>query len=67
MAKYECKNCGMTVGSMTCGKCLQELTHETEVKEDGSVTQVCRCPNGDGHVKSPICCGDDMKRGKPNL
>ncbi len=29
MAIYECKKCGMSVGTMTCGHCGKELVHDT--------------------------------------
>jgi hypothetical protein len=60
MAAYTCKKCGMSIGTMTCGKCGKELTHDTIEKPDGSTVHVSKCPEGQGKVKSPMCCGDDM-------
>ena len=45
---------------MTCGKCGVALTHDTLDKGDGSSVAISKCPNGDGKVKSPLCCGQDM-------
>ena len=59
MAAYTCKSCGMSV-NMTCAKCGAELVHETLTKDDGSTVAVSQCPNGDGKIKSPMCCAVDM-------
>ncbi len=55
MATYECNNCGMSVNA-TCGKCDGKLLNDTLEIENGSV-QISKCPNGDGKIKSPLCCG----------
>ena len=60
MTKYTCEECGMSIGSMTCGQCDQELTHSTIVKPDGSSVHIAECPEGHGKIKSPMCCGQDM-------
>ena len=60
MAKYTCSECGMSVGTMTCGQCDEELNHSTITKPDGSSVHICECPNGHGKIKSPLCCGQDM-------
>ena len=60
MAVYTCEKCGMSIGSMTCGECDTELTHNTLKLDDGSTVQISECPNGHGKVKSPMCCGEDM-------
>lgn len=60
MAAYTCKKCGMSVGSMTCGKCGKELKHSTITTADGKNVHVSECPGGHGKVKSPMCCGQDM-------
>ncbi|MGE0812804.1 MAG: hypothetical protein AB7O28_01075 [Vicinamibacterales bacterium] len=60
MAGYKCEKCGMSIGSMTCGQCGQELVHSTITKADGSSVHVSQCPGGHGKVKSPMCCGQDM-------
>jgi hypothetical protein len=59
MATYTCDKCGMSV-NMTCAKCDAELVHDTLVKDDGSTVDVSKCPNGDGKIKSPMCCAQDM-------
>ena len=59
MATYTCQVCGMSV-NMTCAKCGAELVHDTIAKDDGSSVAVSKCPNGDGMIKSPICCAQDM-------
>ena len=59
MATYTCASCGMSV-NMTCGKCGAKLEHGSLEKPDGSSVAISQCPNGDGKVKSPLCCGQDM-------
>jgi DNA-directed RNA polymerase subunit RPC12/RpoP len=59
MATYTCDKCGMSV-NMTCAKCGAELVHDTLEKDDGSSVAVSKCPNGDGMIKSPMCCAQDM-------
>ena len=60
MAAYKCNKCGMSVGSMTCGTCNEELEHGSITTDDGAKVHVSECPNGHGKVKSPMCCGEDM-------
>ena len=60
MVVYECEKCGMSVGSITCGKCGKELVHGSITKDDGTVVHVSKCPEGHGKIKSPMCCGSDM-------
>ncbi len=60
MAAYTCDTCGMSVGSMTCGKCGKELDHDSLKLDDGSAVAISQCPDGHGKVKSPMCCGEDM-------
>ena len=60
MAAYICEICGMSVGSMTCGKCGKELVHDTITTDDGETVHVSKCPDGHGMVKSPMCCAQDM-------
>ncbi len=45
---------------MTCAKCDAELAHDRLDKSDGSSVAISKCPNGDGYIKSPLCCGQDM-------
>jgi hypothetical protein len=59
MANYTCEKCGMGV-NMTCAKCNAALVHDRITKDDGAVVAIAKCPNGDGKVKSPLCCGQDM-------
>jgi hypothetical protein len=59
MATYTCDKCGMSV-NMTCAKCGAELVHDTLQKDDGGSVAVSKCPNGDGMIKSPMCCAQDM-------
>lgn len=59
MATYTCDKCGMSV-NMTCGKCGDQLVHDTLNKDDGSSVAISKCPNEHGKVKSPLCCGQDM-------
>lgn len=59
MATYTCQVCGMSV-NMTCGKCGKELEHGTITKADGTTVAVSQCPDGDGKIKSPMCCAQDM-------
>ena len=59
MAVYTCDKCGMSIGSMTCGKCGSELVHDT-IEVEGQKIHVSKCPNGCGMVKSPQCCAEDM-------
>jgi hypothetical protein len=60
MAVYVCEKCGMSIGTMNCGKCGNELQHSTLTKPDGSSVHISECPDGHGKVKSPMCCGQDM-------
>lgn len=60
MAFYTCDVCGMSIGTMTCGTCGEQLVNETLTKEDGGTVRVSKCPSGHGMVKSPMCCGTDM-------
>lgn len=59
MATYTCDKCGMSV-NMHCAKCGAELVHDTITTDDGREVAVSKCPGGDGMIKSPQCCGQDM-------
>ena len=59
MATYTCQVCGMSV-NMTCGACGDELVHDTITTAEGATVAVSKCPNGDGMIKSPMCCTQDM-------
>jgi len=60
MAMYTCEKCGMSVGTMTCGKCGAELVNDSITTDSGAEVQVAKCPAGHGMVKSPMCCAEDM-------
>lgn len=60
MAVYTCEKCGMSVGSITCGKCGKELVHGTLTTDAGAKVLISECPEGHGKIKSPMCCGTDM-------
>lgn len=60
MTAYTCEKCGMSVGSITCGKCNKELVHDKIQTPDGRTVFVSQCPDGHGKIKSPMCCGQDM-------
>ena len=60
MAMYTCEKCGMSVGTMTCGKCGKELEHKELTLDGGQKVHVAECPEGHGKVKSPLCCGQEM-------
>ncbi len=60
MTKYECCDCGMAVKGLTCGKCGAPLQSKT-IKAGGKDVQVAECPKQCGKIKSPMCCGHDMK------
>ena len=59
MTAYTCEKCGMSVGTITCGKCGKELEHDTVEVGDRKVF-ISKCPEGHGKIKSPMCCGEDM-------
>ena len=59
MATYECSSCGMAVNA-SCAKCDTPLVNAILTKEDGIEVQVSKCPDCDGKIESPMCCGADM-------
>ena len=59
MATYECSRCGMAVNA-TCAKCDTPLEDDMLTIDDGSKVQISKCPNGNGKIKSPSCCGEEM-------
>ncbi len=61
MAAYTCEKCGMSVGTMTCGKCGKDLVHGEITTDTGETVHVSKCSDGCGMVKSPMCCGQDMQ------
>jgi len=60
MTAYTWDVCGMSIRTMTCGKCGKDLVHGTITTDDGETVNVSECPDGHGKVKSPMCCGQDM-------
>tara|TARA_B100000676_G_C17935829_1_gene763509 strand:- start:563 stop:760 length:198 start_codon:yes stop_codon:yes gene_type:complete len=56
---YTCNECGMSVKSL-CGKCDEPLQNKTITIDSGDEVQVSYCPQCDGMIKSPMCCGLDM-------
>jgi hypothetical protein len=46
--------------NMSCAKCSAELVADSITKDDGTKVAISKCPNGDGKIKSPLCCGQDM-------
>ncbi len=59
MATYECKSCGMAVNA-SCAKCDTPLVDGFLALEDGTKVQVSSCPDCEGKIKSPSCCGVEM-------
>ena len=59
MATYECNNCNMAVNA-SCAKCDEALVDDILKLDDGTEVQVSRCPECEGKIKSPSCCGVEM-------
>jgi DNA-directed RNA polymerase subunit RPC12/RpoP len=59
IATYSCAKCGMSVNA-SCAKCNKPLVNDNLVLDDGSQVQISRCPQCEGKIKSPMCCGLDM-------
>jgi DNA-directed RNA polymerase subunit RPC12/RpoP len=59
MATYECNNCNMEVNA-SCAKCDQALVDDILKLDDGTEVQISRCPECEGKIKSPSCCGVEM-------
>ena len=59
MATYECNNCGMAVNA-SCAKCDQALVDDILRLDDAAEVQISRCPECEGKIKSPSCCGVEM-------
>ena len=59
MATYECNSCGMAVNA-SCAKCDQPLVDDVLKLDDGTEVQISRCPECEGKIKSPSCCGVEM-------
>jgi DNA-directed RNA polymerase subunit RPC12/RpoP len=59
MATYDCDNCGMAVNA-SCAKCDQALVDDILKLDNGTEVQISRCPECEGKIKSPSCCGVEM-------
>lgn len=59
MATYDCNNCNMAVNA-SCAKCDQALVDDILKLDDGTEVQISRCPECEGKIKSPSCCGVEM-------
>ena len=59
METYKCDKCGMSVNA-SCAKCNEPLVNGNITIDDGSTVQVSKCPECEGMIKSPLCCGADM-------
>ena len=59
MATYQCEKCDMSVNA-TCGHCDAALENGMLELPDGKEVQISQCPSGQGMIKSPLCCGQDM-------
>ena len=58
--QYQCKKCDMSVTGLTCSKCDEALVNDVIVVDSNNI-QVSKCPNCNGMIKSPQCCGEDMQ------
>ena len=65
MATYECDACGMAVNA-SCAKCDVPLVDGSLTLDDGTVVQISKCPECEGKIKSPQCCGADMVADQSN-
>ena len=59
METYKCDKCGMAVNA-SCAKCNEPLVNGNITVDDWSNVQVSKCPECEGMIKSPQCCGADM-------
>jgi hypothetical protein len=60
MKTYSCEKCDMEIKAPICAKCNSELI-DKNVEKEGRKVSVAQCPKCQGMVKSPQCCGQDMK------
>lgn len=51
----------MEINDLTCKKCNKKLMADKITKDNKSI-QVAKCPDCEGMIKSPQCCGHDMKK-----
>lgn len=59
MASYRCEKCGMGVDA-SCSDCKVPLVNDS-LQVDGQNVQIAMCPECSGKIKSPLCCGEDMR------
>ena len=45
MAAYTCSKCGMSIGTMTCGKCGKELKHSSLTTPEGKTCLLYTSPS----------------------
>jgi hypothetical protein len=60
MKNYSCEKCGMKIKNLVCAKCNSELMDKA-IDKEGKKIHVAQCEKCQGMVKSPQCCGSDMK------
>lgn len=60
MSTYSCDQCDMEIKGLVCNKCECDLVHKT-IDKNGKKVEVAQCPECEGMIKSPQCCGHDMK------
>ena len=44
----------------SCTKCNQALVDDLLKLDDGTEIQISKCPECEGKIKSPSCCGAEM-------
>jgi hypothetical protein len=44
----------------SCANCNVPLENGTLLLDNGSEVQISKCPECEGKIKSPLCCGADM-------
>lgn len=44
----------------SCAKCDKPLVDDILKLDDGMEVQISRCPECEGKIKSPSCCGVEM-------
>ena len=54
-------------GYASCAKCNEPLINGHISYDNGDKVQVSSCPNCEGKIKSPQCCGSDMNCSLLNL
>ncbi len=59
MSTYKCNKCDMAVNA-SCAKCDKPLVDDILKLDDGMEVQISRCPECEGKIKSPSCCGVEM-------